>query len=95
MKFQAMRRYDVVRSQQPLVSLHQSVLTESLVEVEEELSTAVQFLNYISRIQATTLLKEIYKSDSYKFLINPAHVDGDINPDEIISFTSVTSEDGE
>jgi hypothetical protein len=89
-----MRRYDKTKAGETLISANQSMLPELLSEEEPELSISFRFLNYISKIQAGTLLKEIYEKGNYTFIINQCHVDADINVDEIISFTSDTFEDG-
>jgi hypothetical protein len=78
------------------LQLQPAPLSVSALSTEDspDVSTAIEFLNNISNDQAAELDKKMIPMNRYKYLINPAHVNKKITPEEIISFTSETSQDG-
>jgi len=60
-----------------------------------ELSIPIQFLNELSESEVADLKAHILSKVDLELLINPKNVDKKITPDEISSFTSTTSKDGE
>jgi hypothetical protein len=51
-------------------------------------------LNEFSRSQAAALRSHILSKGDYALRINPKKVDPEITPEEICTFTSITSKDG-
>ncbi|CAF1246759.1 unnamed protein product [Rotaria sordida] len=98
-KFISMRQYDKTKvknttnsNDQPNSS--QPLLPQSSPVQTPEISIPIQFLNNISTAQAIALRDKILSKPQHKLLINPKHVDEEIKPEEISTFTSVASTDG-
>jgi hypothetical protein len=101
MKFTDMRSYDnkkrkALHSADEVVTLQPAPLLVSALATEDlpAVSTPIEFLNNISNDQALELEKIMISMNSYKYLINPAHVNTKIRPKEIISLTSETFQNG-
>ncbi|CAF4149563.1 unnamed protein product, partial [Rotaria sordida] len=97
-KFISMRQYDKTKvknttnsNDQPNSS--QPLLPQSSPVQTPEISIPIQFLNNISTAQAIALRDKILSKPQHKLLINPKHVDEEIKPEEISTFTSVASKD--
>ncbi|CAF1475867.1 unnamed protein product [Rotaria sordida] len=97
--FASMRQYDK-RKQEKKANSNDTTTTahawslESLPPESPELSTAIEFLNTISRDQAGDFFKKIKTKGGYKLLMNPKHVGVEIPVEEIGLLSSVTPEDG-
>jgi hypothetical protein len=61
---------------------------------DQELSNPIEFINKLSKSQAVGLRTQIYKRKKFGFTINPKNLDDEITPEELITFISVTPEDG-
>jgi hypothetical protein len=70
-----------------------SVSTSSAPETAK-LSMQIEFLNELSETQINDFKAHILKKGKYKLSINSKNLDEDITPQELHSFTSVTSQDG-
>ena len=59
-----------------------------------ELSIPIQLLNEFSTSEVAALRSHILSKGDYDLRINPRNVDPEITPEEICTFTSITSKDG-
>jgi len=94
-----MRKYDSKKARETCISSQQPIALQSSTsqlagEETVELSIPIQFLNNISNAQATALKEKILANPSFKYRINPGHVDDEIKSQEIKSFTSAIADHG-